>query len=51
MQRFSLPRLEQALTRLALLDRQAKGLEPGDPWSELLRLGLFLCPMQRRRSN
>lgn len=51
LQRFSLPRLEQALTRLALLDRQAKGLEPGDPWSELLRLGLFLCPMQRRRSN
>ncbi len=51
LQRLSLPRLEQALTRLALLDRQAKGLEPGDPWSELLRLGLFLCSARGRRSN
>ncbi len=49
LQRLSLPRLEQALMRLAWLDRQAKGLEQGDPWSELQRLGLALCRTPSRR--
>ena len=50
LRRLTLPRLEQSLMRLALLDRQAKGLEPGDLWSELQRLGLYLCRAPRRQA-
>ena len=44
MKRLSLVRVETALADLALIDRQAKGLERvGDPWDTLLRVGLTLA--------
>lgn len=43
VKRLSLARVETALAELALIDRQAKGLERvGDPWDTLLRMGLAL---------
>lgn len=41
-QRFDGVWLNQTLRELARLDRMAKGLVPGDVWSELLRLALTL---------
>jgi len=44
LQRLDLARIEAALADLALVDRQAKGLERvGDPWDTLLRMGLALA--------
>jgi len=44
VKRLSLERVETALTDLALIDRQAKGLERvGDPWDTLLRVGQTLA--------
>ncbi len=44
LKRLSLVRVETALADLALIDRQAKGLERvGDPWDTLLRVGLTLA--------
>lgn len=44
VKRLSLDRVETALADLALIDRQAKGLERvGDPWDTLLRVGLALA--------
>ncbi|MDP1645050.1 MAG: DNA polymerase III subunit delta [Thiobacillus sp.] len=44
VKRLSLGRVESALADLALIDRQAKGLERvGDPWDTLLRMGLTLA--------
>ena len=44
VKRLDLARIEMALTDLALIDRQAKGLERmGDPWDTLLRVGLTLA--------
>ena len=44
LKRLSLPRVESALADLALIDRQAKGLERvGDPWDTLLRVGMTLA--------
>ncbi|HEX7972513.1 MAG TPA: DNA polymerase III subunit delta [Thiobacillus sp.] len=44
LKRLSLARVETALADLALIDRQAKGLERvGDPWDTLLRVGLALA--------
>ena len=44
LKRLSLAQVETALTDLALIDRQAKGLERvGDPWDTLLRMGLTLA--------
>ncbi|MDP1929431.1 MAG: DNA polymerase III subunit delta [Thiobacillus sp.] len=44
LQRLSLARVESALADLALIDRQAKGLERvGDPWDTLLRVGMTLA--------
>jgi DNA polymerase-3 subunit delta len=44
VKRLSLERVEAALVDLALIDRQAKGLERvGDPWDTLLRVGLTLA--------
>lgn len=44
LKRLSLAQLETALADLALIDRQAKGLERvGDPWDTLLRVGLTLA--------
>ncbi|MFO7542630.1 MAG: DNA polymerase III subunit delta [Thiobacillus sp.] len=44
LKRLSLGRVEAALADLALIDRQAKGLERvGDPWDTLLRVGLALA--------
>ena len=41
---LSLARIETALADLALIDRQAKGLERvGDPWDTLLRMGMTLA--------
>ena len=44
LKRLSLTRVETALAHLALIDRQAKGLERvGDPWDTLLRVGMTLA--------
>ncbi|KVW96798.1 DNA polymerase III subunit delta [Thiobacillus denitrificans] len=44
LKRLDLTRIEAALADLALVDRQAKGLERvGDPWDTLLRMGLALA--------
>jgi DNA polymerase-3 subunit delta len=44
VKRLSLARVESALADLALIDRQAKGLERvGDPWDTLLRVGMALA--------
>lgn len=44
LKRLSLAQVESALTDLALIDRQAKGLErTGDPWDTLLRVGMTLA--------
>ncbi|MDP1926831.1 MAG: DNA polymerase III subunit delta [Thiobacillus sp.] len=44
LKRLSLARVESALADLALIDRQAKGLERvGDPWDTLLRVGMTLA--------
>ena len=44
LKRLSLARVETALADLALIDRQAKGLERvGDPWDTLLRVGMALA--------
>ncbi len=44
LKRLDLARVEAALADLALVDRQAKGLERvGDPWDTLLRMGLTLA--------
>ncbi len=48
LKRLSLVRIERALSDLALIDRQAKGLERvGDPWDTLLRVGLILAEPKR----
>jgi DNA polymerase-3 subunit delta len=48
LKRLSLARIERALADLALIDRQAKGLERvGDPWDTLLRVGLMLAEPKR----
>jgi len=48
VKRLSLDRIEAALTDLALIDRQAKGLERvGDPWDTLLRVGLTLAEPEK----
>ena len=55
VKRLSLARVEMALNNLALIDRQAKGLERvGDPWDTLLRVGMTLTnPIEdsRKRKN
>jgi DNA polymerase-3 subunit delta len=44
LKRLGLARVETALADLALIDRQAKGLERvGDPWDTLLRVGMTLA--------
>lgn len=44
LKRLSLAQVEAALADLALIDRQAKGLERvGDPWDTLLRVGMTLA--------
>jgi len=44
VKRLSLAQVESALADLALIDRQAKGLERvGDPWDTLLRVGMTLA--------
>jgi DNA polymerase III subunit delta len=40
--RFSRAALERALAHAARIDRAAKGVGPGEPWDELVRLGLEL---------
>lgn len=42
-QRLDGRRLADAYQRLALLDRQSKGRDAGDPWHELDRLVVHLC--------
>jgi len=53
VKRLDRAQVEAALTDLALIDRQAKGLERvGDPWDTLLRVGLALAvPAARQNSN
>jgi len=44
LKRLGLAQVESALADLALIDRQAKGLERvGDPWDTLLRVGMTLA--------
>ncbi|MBI3433210.1 MAG: DNA polymerase III subunit delta [Hydrogenophilales bacterium] len=44
LKRLSLAQVETAVADLALIDRQAKGLERvGDPWDTLLRVGMTLA--------
>ncbi len=44
LKQLSLAKIEEALADLALVDRQAKGLERvGDPWDTLLRMGMALA--------
>ena len=44
VKRLRLAQVESALADLALIDRQAKGLERvGDPWDTLLRVGMTLA--------
>jgi DNA polymerase-3 subunit delta len=44
LKRLGLTQVETAVADLALIDRQAKGLERvGDPWDTLLRMGLTLA--------
>jgi DNA polymerase-3 subunit delta len=38
--RYSRPALERTLARAARIDRAVKGVGPGEPWDELLALGL-----------
>jgi DNA polymerase-3 subunit delta len=40
--RFPRAALERALTHAARVDRASKGVGPGEPWDELIRLGLEL---------
>ncbi len=48
MVRLSQTRIEAAQAMLALLDRQAKGLERiGDPWDTILRMGLAMASPTR----
>ncbi len=53
VKRLDLVQVEIALADLALIDRQAKGLERvGDPWDTLLRVGLALAaPDTGQNSN
>jgi DNA polymerase-3 subunit delta len=53
VKRLGLFQIETALADLALIDRQAKGLERvGDPWDTLLRVGLALAmPDSARPDN
>lgn len=44
LKRLGLPQIEAAAADLALIDRQAKGLDRvGDPWDTLLRVGMTLA--------
>jgi DNA polymerase-3 subunit delta len=48
LKRLSLAQVESALADLALIDRQAKGLERvGDAWDTLLRVGMTLAASAR----
>ncbi|MDP2110476.1 MAG: DNA polymerase III subunit delta [Thiobacillus sp.] len=51
VKRLGLAQVETALADLALIDRQAKGLERvGDPWDTLLRVGMNLAqPVNGKR--
>jgi len=40
VQRFDVPRLRAAVRRLARIERQSKGVAAGNPWDELMVLGL-----------
>ncbi len=53
LKRLALAQVETALADLALIDRQAKGLERvGDPWDTLLRVGMTLAaPDSGRQGN
>ncbi len=53
LKRLNLPQIETALADLALIDRQAKGIERmGDPWDTLLRVGMTLAqPDSGRPAN
>ncbi len=43
LRRFALPRLRDAVVRMSRIERASKGVGAGDPWDELLRLGLELA--------
>lgn len=52
LKRLGLVQIETALTALAQIDRQAKGLERvGDPWDTLLRMGMTLAEPDSGRSG
>ncbi len=41
--RFSGPALNASLAHAALIDRAIKGVAAGEPWEELIKLGLILA--------
>ncbi|OZA27014.1 MAG: DNA polymerase III subunit delta [Hydrogenophilales bacterium 17-64-11] len=52
LKRLGLAKIESALSDLALIDRQAKGLERvGDPWDTLLRVGMTLATADSGRPD
>ena len=52
MARLSQARIEAAQAMLALLDRQAKGLEPtGNPWDTILQMGLVMAAPPRTKNG
>jgi DNA polymerase-3 subunit delta len=52
LRRLDAAQIEAALADLALVDRQAKGLERvGDPWDTLLRVGMTLAVVTPARAN
>jgi len=42
VRRFSVAQLQDAIRRVARIERQSKGVGAGSPWDELIRLGLEL---------
>lgn len=47
LDRLKASQLKAALAHAAEIDRAVKGVGPGNPWEELLRLGMRLMPVRR----
>ena len=43
LKRHKSARWRQMLSRASHIDRMVKGMEPGNPWDELLQLSLFMA--------
>jgi len=51
LRRIDADALEQALLQAARTDRTIKGIGQGEPWDELLRLGMLVAGMPRRSAQ